>query len=59
MRAGDFGVVDVVERGLDLETAKGGDEFTFAGDGHTVFLADAECQEECDPAIVEVVGEVF
>ena len=59
VRAGDKRVVDVGDRGLHLETAKGGDEFSLAGDGHAVFVIYAECEEQHSPSLVKSVRKIL
>ena len=57
--AGDFGVVDIGERGFHLEQAEACDQFARIGDRHAVAFTHAKRKEQSAPAFVEAVGEVL
>jgi len=59
VRSRDEGMVDIIERGLHAEPAKGGDEFTSIGDIDAVIVADAQRQEQSCPSFIEPVWEVL
>ncbi len=59
VRATDTRVVDIVECGFHLESPKGCDEFTLAGDAHAIFIVHAEHEEQRIPSLVEPVWEVL
>lgn len=59
VRARDEGMVDVVERGLHVESPVGGDEFASIGDIDTVIVAHAQRQKQSRPSLIEPVREVL
>ena len=59
VRARDEGMVDVLERGLHVESPVGGDEFASIGDIDAVIVAHAQRQEQSCPSLIEPVGEVL
>ena len=59
MRAGDFGVVDIGERGFHFEQAESRNQIAGVGDRHAITFAHAKRKEQCAPAFVESVREVL
>lgn len=59
VRTGNFGVVDIVERGFDLEAAVGSDEIAVGVNRDTIALFDTEGEEQQGPTLVELIGKKF
>ncbi len=55
--AGDLGVVDVRDRGLDAPATIGGSQHPVSGDCNSVCVLDAKQDEQTFPSVVESVRE--
>ena len=59
VRTGNFGALDIVERGFDLEAAVGSDEIAVGVNRDTIALFDTEGEEQQGPTLVELIGKKF